>query len=267
MYWEDRIPSETRPEYLELCLESIKRHCGSDFEVTLLNETTVYEVLPDLRRDLHLRCSIPQKADIIRLFLLQKYGGIWLDADSIVFRSLYPFYQMLGDVDFVGFGCYYADCSHRMDGNGKPANWAMISRASGKLVTLALERALFIVEHHPDWLRTNYHCLGKDLLWNSLRQLHLKDPHYRYRHISSRCLERDSRGDKLTNGMLLSSRDIDPTCQNRLTLIPIYNTAPGFPPWFLKQTAYELYYRKDLLISKLFRLSLPVFPSLLSFSG
>ena len=39
--------------------------------------------------------SIPQKADYIRLSLLKKYGGIWLDSDIIVIKNLQPIIDKL----------------------------------------------------------------------------------------------------------------------------------------------------------------------------
>ena len=40
-----------------------------------MDQNSIYQYLPDLRTDLDQKCNIPQKADYIRLALLQKYGG------------------------------------------------------------------------------------------------------------------------------------------------------------------------------------------------
>jgi hypothetical protein len=143
-----------------------------------------------------------------------------------------------------------------MDGAGQPANWAMISRRGGLLVSQACKEAEAIVRQNPDRLRVNYHCLGKDLLWSAILQAREANPSFRYYHVSSRCLERNHSGVKMTNKILLSDAAIDPGCAGKFVFVPIYNTAPGFPSWFLQKSAYEILYDTTMLISRLFRLSL-----------
>jgi mannosyltransferase OCH1-like enzyme len=43
---------------------------------------------PDYRKE--LKMPISTRSDLIRLLLLSKYGGIWLDADSIPLRDMTP---------------------------------------------------------------------------------------------------------------------------------------------------------------------------------
>ena len=105
-------------------------------DIYLLDQYTVYNYLPSLRTDLSNYLTIPQKADYIRLAILNKYGGIWLDSDIIVFKSLLPLVNKLKEIDYIGFG-YHGLMLNNMfakNGYGKPANWAMISRKNGILV-------------------------------------------------------------------------------------------------------------------------------------
>ena len=69
MYWENKQNTK-KPPYLDLCFETIKKHNKSYFNVILLNETTVYNYIPDLRTDLDSKLSIQQKTDYIRIKLL-----------------------------------------------------------------------------------------------------------------------------------------------------------------------------------------------------
>jgi hypothetical protein len=258
MYWEDKPGSEgKRPAYLNLCFDTVVRHCGDDFDVRLLGKDSVREFMtPSALNLLDAIPSIPQKTDLIRLVLLREYGGVWLDADVIVFRSLLPYIAALRDYDYVGFGCYHDSCSRSMDGQGVPANWAMVSRRHGTLVTDACREAEDIVRKNPALLKKNYHSLGKDLLRKSILRIKKRDPSYSYYHVSSKCIERNHKGVKMTNSIMLSSAGIDPFCKGRFVFIPIYNTAPGFPRWFLEKSAYEVLYDDSMLISRLFRLSL-----------
>ena len=52
-------------------------------------------------------------------------------------------------------------------------------------------------------------------------------------------------------------KEIDTACKKKYLFIPIYNTAPGFPDWFLNITYKEIL-EGDLLISRLYRLALGI---------
>jgi len=111
-----------------------------------------------------------------------------------------------------------------------------------------------ILTKTPFMLKLNYHCLGKDLLWQHIVKLAATKT-WSYYHVSSRCLERDSQGRKLTNDRMISNEDIDTACKSKLIFIPVYNTAPGFPNSFLEMSEKELM-ASNMLISKYFRLAL-----------
>ena len=99
----------------------------------------------------------------------------------------------------------------------------------------------------------NYFKLGRTNMWNNIKKL--KKNNWDYYHIESKCLERDSNDNKITNQRLISNEDIDPNCIDNMLYIPIYNTAPGFPEWFKKMTEDEIL-KGNMLISKIFRKSL-----------
>ena len=254
LYWENK-PNSLKPVYLELCFETIKKHNMNNFNIHLLNQNTVYHFLPTMRRDLDKYLTIPQKADYIRLLLLQKYGGIWLDSDIIVIRNLYPILQKLKDYDYVGFGCHSKKCHINTSGYPKPANWVMVSRKNGKLVTKCLDIANNMLDTKPNIFSKQYHALGRNLLWNCIDILLKKDKYWNYYHYDSKCIERDSNGNKLINKRSLSNEDIDQKCIDKYLFIPIYNTAPGFPKWFRMMDRNSLL-NSSMLISKLFRNSL-----------
>ena len=54
---------------------------------------------------------------------------------------------------------------------------------------------------------------------------------------------------------MISNENIDSKCIDKSYFVPIYNTAPGFPKWFLDLTEKEIM-EKDMLISKYFKKSL-----------
>ena len=58
-------------------------------------------------------------------------------------------------------------------------------------------------------------------------------------------------------GFLSQKEQIDEKCVTHLLIIPIYNTAPGFPSWFRQQTPSQIL-SGNMLVSRLFRLSMRV---------
>ena len=75
LYWECKQGCK-KPEYLDLCLETIKKH-NPDISIYVLDEISVRELLPDLRNDYEFNdLCIAHKTDYIRSRLLYKYGGV-----------------------------------------------------------------------------------------------------------------------------------------------------------------------------------------------
>ena len=90
MYWENK-KGKSKSDYLKLCYKTVLNKCGKNFNIYLLDQNTVYDFLPNLRKDINYKLNIPQKTDYIRLNLLYKYGGIWLDSDIIVLNDFHNY--------------------------------------------------------------------------------------------------------------------------------------------------------------------------------
>ncbi|WP_449436491.1 capsular polysaccharide synthesis protein [Pedobacter steynii] len=46
---------------------------------------------------------VAHRADFIRAFLLKKFGGLWIDSDCVVIKSIQPLIDILNMYDFVGY--------------------------------------------------------------------------------------------------------------------------------------------------------------------
>lgn len=111
------------PQYVELGLQTMRLH---NPDVVHLNYETFRE-LQDHDKDVdysHLRMA--NQADWIRLYLLKHYGGVWIDADSIIMRSLQPMLDALGCCHSMTF----IHESNKIGGAiiGGPANSPLIER-------------------------------------------------------------------------------------------------------------------------------------------
>ena len=103
MYWENKKGS-TVPDSITLCWKTIIANNKNDFQIKILNEQNINDYLPNLNKKYLLYKEIAHKADYIRFCLLYEYGGIWLDSDTIIFRSLKEIMEKVNEYGFVCTG-------------------------------------------------------------------------------------------------------------------------------------------------------------------
>jgi hypothetical protein len=96
-YWEG-----TCPAWIRACRRTLARHVPN---LRLLGPETFERLRardPDRSVDLsHLH--VAHRADFIRAFLLQRFGGLWIDADCLVMQPLAPVLELLREYDFIGY--------------------------------------------------------------------------------------------------------------------------------------------------------------------
>ena len=81
-FWE---PSDKLPGYISLCIKTWKKFLP-DYIILILNFKKAKHYLGETiySNIIYENMTLPIKADAIRVALLKKYGGIWMDADTIV---------------------------------------------------------------------------------------------------------------------------------------------------------------------------------------
>lgn len=92
-FWE---PKEKMPAYIRLCMQTWQKFLP-ECEVVLLDYSNLEEWLgKDVYDEILFRdFSLPKQADAIRCALLKKYGGLWLDADTILTSPQVKDYLMI----------------------------------------------------------------------------------------------------------------------------------------------------------------------------
>ena len=93
---------EVAPELVKACWRSVRTHCSQELIVLDQNSISDWIQLPEfvLRKWKEGKIRPAHFADICRIELLYKYGGLWLDATDYVFA---PIPQWLMDQDFFVF--------------------------------------------------------------------------------------------------------------------------------------------------------------------
>ncbi len=159
-YWESR-PGSSRATYLDLCLETIRRHSGS-LELHVLDHDTVPPWLPDLDVERWERLPAPNyRSDYARSRLLQRYGGIWIDLDTV---ALAPLSELFSHIDSSGIVCWGKELG-RFFGNmcaavpGSPFVDAWVSGQDDAL------------SRHSDWSTLPYSALAQDVCWSISKRL------------------------------------------------------------------------------------------------
>jgi hypothetical protein len=241
MYWEN-LPGKKKPGYIDLCIDSIKHNCSNCFNIVICNENTITNYIPDINNIDLSGLKIPIKADYYRYCLLHKYGGIWLDADTIVLKCLCPIYKKLEEYDYIGFGCGYKikDCGMMKIGYGKPFNGIMMSKPNTKFITCVKNKAIYNIKNDK---MNYYHSIGRYILEKCIKECKINNPSWDYYHFPSECQEYDSFGNKLYNILSENINVLD--CDNKRYFFPLYNTHPGgfkdgYPLWFKNMSKEEL---------------------------
>lgn len=183
-YWEDG-PHASRAPYLDLCLETIERH-ASPMELHVLSRHDVTRWLPSIDLERFETLPAPNyRSDYVRSRLLQAYGGIWIDVDTI---ALSPLSFLLDELDETGMVCFGKEV-HRFFGGlcaaapGSPFVDAWVQRQ---------DRALSRLD---DWSTMSYAWLAQDVTWKLARDVPWKSvpmhrvapvPWYQWRRFFSR---------------------------------------------------------------------------------
>ncbi len=256
VYWEN-INRTKYPTFIKLCMDTMKRHLGTKYNLIILNEKTIKEYLPNLRKDFD-NLKIAQKVDYYRIELLYKYGGIWIDADIIIMQDLEPVFKKLDEgYDYVGFGCTGAQCSN---GKFRPSNWVIASRPNGVLMKTVLDKLnekLNARDKNKEENEDTYHDYGKIVIWQALDDL--RPQGYDYYHFTS---EYDGTRDINRNWVHTPNFfKNDPTNlldENKVMFVVLYNSEISSRPnlhWIRDCDPNKLIY-SDLWIGSLYRKAL-----------
>lgn len=106
---------ETRiPGYIKLCMktwDNLKINGEHSYNIHLINYKNIHEYIDTNIYDsiFFKKLSIAKQVDIIRVLLLHRYGGIWLDADTII--TSFDFFNNFNTSQFQLFGTSWNACN------------------------------------------------------------------------------------------------------------------------------------------------------------
>lgn len=102
-FWE---PCNNIPGYLNLCIKTWKKFLP-EYEIVILNYNNIdewlgYNYFP---KELYSDYTLAKQADAIRCAILEKYGGIWLDIDTIILSNDFKRFTKI-ESDFILFNTH-----------------------------------------------------------------------------------------------------------------------------------------------------------------
>lgn len=124
MYWD----SNEKNHLVDFCIHNIKTVC-SDYQVNILNAENVtdYIDLPTFKEGLR-KATI---SDYIRFALLKKYGGIWMDASTLLTENFDWFLsKMEGKENFI----FYSDACTSDTQNPIVESWFIVARKHSQFI-------------------------------------------------------------------------------------------------------------------------------------
>lgn len=163
LYWDNPPGKTTPPEYIKLCWESIRKHCEEDFDIHLVTTENVRQFLPDIAESFFSIAQINNKSNFLRYTLLKEHGGIWLDSDLILFRSLKPMIELLtDDIDLV------ATASPTLR-YGEPECGFLLSNKHGGVITKAVSIIEYSFDLYPPGYIFKWGSLGPGIIRQAVK--------------------------------------------------------------------------------------------------
>lgn len=141
MYWEGVLP-----QFVEKCVENIRTK-NPDYVVNFLTPENV-KAFCDIDYHRLAHATPQQKADLIRFELIYQYGGIWLDASTIVYENLDWIQQLVTEHQTNSFA-YYRKKNTTCPNFPVLENWLLASSAKNVFFKYWFDELVTAIELTP----------------------------------------------------------------------------------------------------------------------
>lgn len=191
--------------FSDLCIETFKKHNSDDFEIIVIDELSLNRYIDDLDNNFK-KFNDELKMTYIKFNLLYRYGGIWIDMNTIILSNLKFFTDRLIQYDYIGFG---STEEHFENNNyySKPLMNVCGSRKSSILCKTFIEKMNKLISSNKTVeLNNNY---LQNVFWECIENL-IKDKNYEYYHFSPLYTgEYDNEDEIINDNRLFSSENIN----------------------------------------------------------
>jgi len=163
--------SEIIPPLINECLKNFKKKLP-EWNVILLNEKTIHILIDETEFPKNYnKLTIPQKSDWIRLILLYKYGGLWMDSSIIINvpSEINYMYDKVFKENYQLAGYSYCNLLYTFDNYYAFESWFMISNKNSEIVYKWLKEYEYAIEIGFENYQINIMSFHKitNYLWNN----------------------------------------------------------------------------------------------------
>ena len=141
MYWEGPLAG-----FVKECVEQVKK-TNPDYDVHFLTPDTVKSFC-DIDFGRFPKATPQQKADLLRFELIYQYGGIWLDASTIVYESLDWIQDLVKKTKTNNFA-YYRAKNTTIKTSPVFENWLLASAAKNPFFKYWFDELVTAIELTP----------------------------------------------------------------------------------------------------------------------
>jgi hypothetical protein len=142
LFWHKSV-DESEP-VIKFCYDIIRKNC-SDYDIYTLDLQNYKRYVDDYQviniMDSN-KVSINHKSDLLRFYLIYKYGGIYLDSSIIILDSFEWIYKYNNKYDVI----MYKNTRHTTDDDlPVPESWFIAAKPKNKFIGLVLEKTIDIL--------------------------------------------------------------------------------------------------------------------------
>lgn len=188
-YWH----SEKIPLIVQKCIDGWRRF-NPDYKINFINEINLRNYLDEVPNEIY-GVDVTKRADWIRLALLKKYGGVWIDASIILTRDLnwVDLEAKKYNANYIGF---YLKGYTKNNNYPVIENWFMASSIDNEFINQWYDIFNnFVIKQGTDqylnYLSDNGYC-------NEFYQ-GINDPYYHTMHVAAQHVMRNHSTKKLLN--------------------------------------------------------------------
>lgn len=150
-YWHQGL--DNAPPWVRLGRTTIERHAGG-LDVVTLDASSIRRYLGRIPAELEQISSVATRVDYLRVHLLERFGGIWLDLDIAAFPALETLSTLLDEHELVSAGLHDRDITLAF----------MAARPHGQILGAWTElQARALRDHGPEGLQS-WAVLGSALI-------------------------------------------------------------------------------------------------------
>ena len=158
-YWHNQ---DNLPPIVQLCRSNLEKHVSSEFDLIILDEKNYKEWLDFDLEAFRTSFSKAHFTDLLRLRLLEKWGGFWLDATCLLSEDFYSATQIIRQQDQFFFSYI----------NSRVGTWFVWSKPANYVITMVAEVLTF-------WWAKRNRLTNYFMLHDIIEMLYWTDDEYR----------------------------------------------------------------------------------------